>query len=419
MSFIPSADSDFPIQNIPVGVYRAKGTNNPGKLATRIGDKVVDLATLVELGHLKGTHLSDGSAFKQSTLNAFMGMGKAAWSEFRSVISGLFTEGSATSLQNSDDLAKCLIDASEVEMLLPASIGDYTDFYASRYHATNLGIMFRGVDNALQPNWLHLPVGYHGRSSSVVVSGTNLHRPRGQTKAEDAPPAHTPCRLVDFELELGIFVGKGNDLGHPVDIKTADEHIFGFVLMNDWSARDIQKWEYVPLGPFGGKNWGTSISPWVIMREALEPFMQNGPDQSDPQVLPYLQEQQPSAYNIDLKVHLQNETDIKEPQLISHTNYNTMYWSPRQMIAHHSVTGCNMRPGDLMGSGTISGPEPANYGSMIELCWKGTKPLQLAGGAERKFLKDGDEVVITGACHGDGYRIGFGECRGRILPVVE
>jgi len=304
-------------------------------------------------------------------------------------------------------------------MELPCSIGDYTDFYSSRYHATNVGIMFRGKDNALQPNWLHLPVGYHGRASSVVVSGTDIKRPNGQLAPDLKTPSWGPCKLMDFELEMACFVGAGNKLGEPITMANANDHIFGLTTMNDWSARDIQKWEYVPLGPFGAKNFGTTISPWIVTLEALEPFKVDNEEQKDPAPLPYLKEPEGSkleCYDIKLDVTVQS-SEMKEPSVVSKSNAKYLYWNFKQQLVHHTVTGCNMRPGDLLGSGTISGPEEAEYGSMLELCWKGTKEIPMNDGSIRKFLRDGDEVNMVGYCQGDGYRIGFGDCKGRVLPA--
>jgi len=277
--------------------------------------------------------------------------------------------------------------------------------------------MFRGKDNALQPNWLHLPVGYHGRSSSVVVSGTDIRRPNGQLcPDEKKPPIFGACKNLDFELELAFFVGPGNKLGDPIDINEAEDHIFGVVLMNDWSARDIQKWEYVPLGPFGAKNFGTSISPWVVTMEALKSFKIEGPKQVDPEPLPYLREKEMKVFDIQLQVGIQSEK-MTTPTIVSNSNSKYLYWNFNQQLAHHTLTGCNMNPGDLLGSGTISGPQESEYGSMLELCWKGEKEVPLSDGTKRKFLQDGDTVVITGYAQGDGYRVGFGSCSGKVLPA--
>jgi fumarylacetoacetase len=302
-------------------------------------------------------------------------------------------------------------------MEVPVDIRDYTDFYSSRQHATNVGMMMRGPENALTPNWLHVPIAYHGRASSIVISGTDLHRPCGQTKADGASaPSFGPSRNLDFELEMGFFVGPGNELGQPIPIVAAREHIFGMVLVNDWSARDIQKWEYQPLGPFLAKNFGTSISPWIVTLDALEPFRIPSPVQ-DPAPLPYLQTTGPQAYDINLEVYLQT-AKMDRPYRISTSNARHLYWNIAQQLAHHTINGCNLEPGDLLASGTISGPHPDSYGSILELAWKGTKPLQLPNGEQRTFLEDGDRVTMTGWCQGPGYRVGFGEVSGKILPAL-
>jgi fumarylacetoacetase len=309
------------------------------------------------------------------------------------------------------------LQQSDVKMLLPVRIPNYTDFYSSREHATNVGIMMRGKDNALMPNWLHLPVAYHGRASSIVVSGTDVRRPCGQMKADDADaPTFGPSRSLDFELELGLLIGQGNELGQPISTAKAAEHVFGMVLVNDWSARDIQKWEYQPLGPFLAKNFATSISPWVVTLDALEPFRIAGPKQ-DPEPLPYLRCTGDWAYDIHLEITLQS-AKMAEPVRISATNSKHLYWNLCQQIAHHTSGGCNLQTGDLLASGTISGPTPDSLGSMLELAWKGTRPIALPGGETRSFLQDGDRVTMTGWCQGDGYRIGFGEVTGRVLPAV-
>jgi fumarylacetoacetase len=305
---------------------------------------------------------------------------------------------------------------ADVDMLLPVDIGDYTDFYSSREHATNVGAMLRGPENALMPNWLHLPVAYHGRASSVVVSGTDLYRPKGQGKPADAPaPLFGPSRSLDFELEMGFFIGPGNELGRPIPVAQAPEHIFGMVLVNDWSARDIQAWEYQPLGPFLAKNFGTSISPWVVTMEALEPFRTAGPRQ-EPEPLPYLRSPGGWAYDIHLEVYVQGQR-MEQPQRVSTSNLRFMYWNVCQQLAHHAVNGCNLRTGDLLASGTISGPTPDSFGSLLELTWRGTRPLTFPNGEQRTFLQDGDRVTMTGWCQGAGYRVGFGEVTGKILPA--
>jgi fumarylacetoacetase len=305
-----------------------------------------------------------------------------------------------------------------VEMHLPAVVGDYTDFYSSREHATNVGAMFRGPEKALQPNWLHLPVAYHGRASSIVPSGTDIRRPLGQIVEPGASqPSLTPSRELDFELEIGQFVGPGNGLGQPITIDEAADHIFGLVLVNDWSARDIQRWEYRPLGPFLSKNLATSISPWVVTLDALEPFRCPGPEQ-DPEPLPYLRNAGNWAYDIHLEVQLHSIAQ-NNPVTVSRSNARYLYWNMCQQVAHHTITGCNLRPGDLLATGTISGPTPDSAGSMLELSSRGERPLQLPGNETRSFLEDGDMVTMTGWCQGDGYRVGFGELSGRIVPSAE
>ncbi|MFW6183939.1 MAG: fumarylacetoacetase, partial [Chloroflexota bacterium] len=312
-----------------------------------------------------------------------------------------------------------LYPAQAVTMHLPATIGDYTDFYSSRHHASNVGRMFRGEENPLLPNWRHLPVAYHGRASSVVVSRTPIRRPQGQMLAPDADAPHAdaphfgPSQELDFELEVGFLVGPGNALGHPLSVEEAQAHIFGLVLVNDWSARDIQRWEYRPLGPFLGKNFATSLSPWVVTLEALAPFRVEGPPQ-EPQPLPYLQQPQPRAYDIKLQVSLQPD-GAPSATVISRSNARHLYWSMEQQLAHHTIGGCNLRPGDLLASGTISGPTPDSYGSLLELAWGGQRPLTLPHGDRRTFLQDGDTVTLSGWCQGDGYRVGFGSVTGVIV----
>ena len=415
-SFVPvPPDSDFPIQNLPFGVFRRRAGGSP-RVGVAIGDSVLDLAVLEAHGLFSGPALRPYRVFDAAALNGFLALGRPAWSEARATASRLL-RADEPALRDSPDLrAHALVPMREVEMLLPAAIGDYTDFYSSREHATNVGTMLRGADKALQPNWLHLPVAYHGRASSIVVSGTDLHRPCGQTKPDAADaPLFGPSRSVDFELEVGVFVGPGNELGTPIAANAAFDHLFGMVLLNDWSARDIQAWEYVPLGPFLAKNFGTSISPWVVTLEALEPFRTDGPAQ-DPSPLPYLRSSGPSSYDIHLEVSLQGEK-MRQAQRVCVSNFKHLYWSIGQQVAHHTVNGCNLKPGDLLASGTISGSASESYGSLLELSWRGTKPLSLGDGEERTFLKDGDRVTFRGWCQGDGYRIGFGEVTGRILPA--
>ncbi|XP_065655482.1 fumarylacetoacetase isoform X2 [Hydra vulgaris] len=413
MSFIPVAeDSHFPIQNLPYGIFSTNGTDP--RIGVAIGDHVLDLS--------KVKHLFDGpelknkeDVFAQTTLNAFMSLGRAAWKEARATLQRLLSKDEVI-LQNDHSLREiALVHQSQVKMHLPAKIGDYTDFYSSRDHATNVGIMFRGKDNALMPNWLHLPVGYHGRASSVVVSGTPIRRPCGQSSTDEITPVFGPCKILDFELEMAFFCGPGNSLGETITAENANDHIFGFVIMNDWSARDIQKWEYLPLGPFTAKNFGTTISPWVVTVDALEPFLLENVAQV-PEPMPYLHHSDPFRFNIELTVSIKGE-DMTEPGIACQSNFKHMYWTPKQQLAHHTVTGCNIQPGDLMGSGTISGPDQSSFGSMLELSWKGTRDVLLGNGHVRKFLKDGDNVIMTGCAIGDGYRVGFGECAGTILPA--
>jgi|TARA_B110000263_G_scaffold214857_1_gene199556 fumarylacetoacetase len=409
-------NSDFPIQNIPFGIYSPK---EGGELhvATAIGDYVVDLAYLDEAGFFINTEIEETEVFYEPTLNAFMSLGQKAWKEARLTISRLLREDN-TSFKNNEELKKlALIPMAETRMEMPVDIGDYTDFYSSREHATNVGTMFRGPDAALMPNWLHLPVGYHGRASSVVLSGTDIVRPKGQTKAIDAEkPAFGDCNKMDFELEMGILIGSGNILSEPISVDDAKDHVFGFTLVNDWSARDIQAWEYIPLGPFLAKNFATSISPWIITMEALEPFKCKSPEQ-DPKPFDYLNNKKDCNYDINLEIHLKTEK-MSESHVISKTNYNYLYWNMAQQIAHHTITGCNLRTGDLLASGTISGPEKDNRGSMLELSWNGKEPISLPNGEKRAFLEDGDLVTLKGWCEGNGYRIGFGDCKGTISPLA-
>jgi fumarylacetoacetase len=407
------ADSPFPMQNLPYGVFR-RAPDAPGAIGVAIGEYVLDLKVVDDFGGLDTPALRDTDVFQLETLNAFMALGRPAWDEARTRIQQLLHANEPFLRDHPQMRELALVRQSEVEMLLPAAIGDYTDFYSSKEHATNVGVMLRGPDNALQPNWLHLPVAYHGRSSSIVVSGTDIRRPRGQTKADNAEaPAFGPSRSLDFELEIGCFVGPANPLGVPVPIEHAAEHLFGMVLVNDWSARDIQRWEYVPLGPFLAKNFATSVSPWVVPFAALEPFRRAGPVQQ-PTPLPYLRTTGNQAFDIHLEVWL--ETAAGEKHRISRSNCKHLYWNVRQQLAHHTSNGCNLRPGDLLASGTISGPTPDSYGSLLELAWKGTRPLTL-GKERRTFLEDGDRLTLTGWCQGPGYRVGFGEVTGHILPA--
>lgn len=406
-------DSDFPIQNLPFGVFsRPDGAVVCG---TRIGDTAIDLSALQQLGYFQDLDLPEG-IFAEDALNAFISCGKSTWSAVRLRLSELFRVGSAETLeQNSEHRAACLCSMKEVEMHVPAQVGDYTDFYASREHATNVGKMFRDPENALLPNWLHLPVGYHGRASTLVVSGTDIHRPNGQRKGPNDPtPVFGPSVKMDFELEVGFLTGQGPEMGNWITTDQADEYIFGLVLFNDWSARDLQQWEYVPLGPFLGKNFASSMSPWVVTWEALEPYRVDGPEQN-PQPLPYLAQPAKSHVSINLEVSIQPQNSPES--VISRTNFTCMYWSMAQQLAHHSINGCAINAGDLLASGTISGSEPDSFGSLLELSWNGTRPLQLADGAQRTFLEDGDTLILRGHGSKNGIRVGFGEVRGTLLPA--
>ena len=410
-SFIPvTPESHFPIQNLPYGIFSTFTEEYP-RVGVAIGEYVVDLAVLEQSGLLKTTNI-----FNQPSLNHFMSLGRTAWNETRVTLQHLLAAETPTLRDNPTLRQHAFHPMAEVIMHLPADIGDYTDFYSSKEHATNVGMMLRSKENPLLPNWVHLPVAYHGRASSVVISGTDIHRPNGQTIAEGADsPSFGPSRNMDFELEMGFFIGPGNQLGTPIPITQAEEHIFGLVLVNDWSARDIQKWEYQPLGPFLSKNLATSISPWVVTLEALEPFRCASPAQ-DPTPLPYLQSPSPASYDIQLEVLLQTE-QMKTPASIAHSNFRYLYWNMCQQLAHHTVNGCNMRPGDLLGSGTISGPTPNSYGSLMELTWRGSQPISLPSGEVRRFLEDGDQLTLTGWCQGESYRVGFGEVTGKLLPA--
>ncbi len=404
-------NSDFPIQNLPYGVFSTKLNQKP-RVGTRIGDWVVDLSVIDEEKLFDKQY----GFFVDPTLNRFMSAGRDVWREVRQRLISLLSSDSSP-LKNDAMRSRVFLPAKEIQMHLPVDIGDYTDFYASREHATNVGIMFRGKENSLMPNWLHLPVGYHGRASSVILSGEDIRRPRGQVlPANESSPQFMPSRSLDFELEMGFFIGTGNEQGEPIRADQAHEHIFGMVLLNDWSARDIQAWEYQPLGPFLAKNFATSISPWVVTMDALEPFRVAGPRQ-EPTPLPYLQTDSAYGYDIQLEVTLQSES-MDMPHTISKSNMKYLYWNIVQQLTHHTVTGCNMRTGDLCGTGTISGPTKDSFGSMLELTWRGEKPITLPNGGTRKFLQDGDTVTMKGYCQGDGYRVGFGDVSAKVLPAL-
>ncbi|KAG5891101.1 hypothetical protein JTB14_036992 [Gonioctena quinquepunctata] len=405
---------DFPIENLPYGVF-STDVNPVPRIGVAIADSILDLSEVSYL--FNGPELQDHQhVFKEKTLNSFMALTPKAWKEARETIQSLLSEGNPTLQSNPDLRKRAFTSQSDAIMHLPAKIGDYTDFYSSIHHATNAGIMFRSKENALTPNWKYLPVGYHGRASSVVISGTPIHRPHGQTLIfEGEPPVFGTCKLMDFELEMGFFVGGSNKLGEPINVEKAHEHIFGFVITNDWSARDIQKWEYVPLGPFLAKNLGTTISPWVVTILALEPFITDNFLQN-PEPFPYLKHSDKFNFDIDLQVDITPQGS-NVSTTVCRSNYKYLYWTAKQQLAHHTITGCNVNPGDLMASGTISGESSDSLGCMLEISWKGTKPITLLDGSQRKFLQDGDTVTMKAVCNGDGFNVGFGTCVGTLLPA--
>ena len=406
-----SPNSDFSIQNIPFGIFKREGADP--RIASAIGNYVIDLSQLQAKGLFGELDLPQ-DIFNKEVLNDFMALGKEKCRAVRNRISDLLEQGNEE-LEGSYLKETALIPMDEVEMLMPVRVPNYTDFYSSEQHAFNIGTMFRGPENALMPNWKHIPVGYHGRASSIVVSGTPFHRPKGQTKADDADaPGFGPCRLLDFELEMAFITGKENALGDSVSTAEAEDYIFGFVVLNDWSARDIQKWEYVPLGPFLAKNFASHVSPWVVTMDALEAFTVAGPKQ-DPQVLPYLKYEGDCHFDVKLQVGIQPEG--QQETIVCNSNMKYLYWNVKQQLAHHTVNGCNMQIGDMYGSGTISGPDESEYGSMLELAWRGTKPVQMDGGGERKFIQDGDVVKMRAHAEKDGVRIGFGEVSAKVLPA--
>lgn len=407
------SDSDFSIYNIPFGVcvFNKEYIAN----ATRIGDIVIDLATLFDLGYFEDIKGLSDNVFEGYTINEFIELGKPVTSQVRERIQELLLEDSLLS-KDERTLEECFYNLDEIQMMMPLHIPNYTDFYSSIQHATNVGIMFRDPANALLPNWKHLPVGYHGRASSIVLSGIDITRPCGQIKPADSDrPIFSATKQLDFELEMAFVVNKNTDLGERISVAEAEDAIFGMMIFNDWSARDIQSWEYVPLGPFLGKNFGSSISPWIVTLEALKPFKTQSPKQ-EPEVLDYLKFEGDKNYDINLEVYLKPENS--EDNLISESNYKLMYWNMCQQLAHHTVNGCNVEVGDVYASGTISGEDEKSYGSMLELSWRGTKPLQLKNGIERKFLEDGDTVTMKAWSEKDGIRVGFGEVTGKILPAI-
>ena len=405
-------NSDFSIHNIPFGV--AVFNREYIACCTRIGDLVIDLATLFDYGFFDEIEGLNENVFEAYTLNEFIELGKPVTNAVRLKIQELLLEGSSLS-HDEKNIEECFYDLDKVQMMMPLHVQNYTDFYSSIEHATNVGKMFRDPANALLPNWKHLPVGYHGRASSIVVSGINFHRPKGQMKPADAEkPIFGASKQLDFELEMAFVLNKNTEIGESISTQEAEDAIFGMVIFNDWSARDIQSWEYVPLGPFLGKNFCSSISPWVVTLEALEPFRTVSPKQ-EPEVLDYLKFEGDKNFDINLEVYLQPENG--EENLICKSNYKYMYWNMAQQLAHHTINGCNVEVGDLYASGTISGSEPNSFGSMLELTWRGQNPLKLSDGTERKFIEDHDSIIMRGFSEKDGIRVGFGEVRGKVLPA--
>ena len=418
-SFIDiAADSDFSIYNLPYGIFSdAKDVtgNNNRRAGVAIGEHVLDLSILEAEGLLS---LTGGPYFDQPTLNAFIDSGRDNWTKARSTIQTLLSADIDTLRDNKDLQAKALFKQADVTMHLPVHVPGFTDFYSSKEHATNVGTMFRDPKNALLANWTEMPVGYNGRASTVIVSGTDVIRPSGQLKPNpDERPIFSPCKRLDFELETAFVVGRGNDIGQPIAVDAAADHIFGMVLLNDWSARDIQKWEYVPLGPFNAKTFASEVSPWIVTMDALAPFKTACPTQ-EPKPLAYLNEKDSNnSFDINLSVELLPENS-DEATVVCETNFKYMYWSMAQQLTHHTITGCKVEVGDMMGSGTISGPTPDSYGSMLEIAWNATKPVTLKGGETRSFIEDGDTVIMKGYSEKDGIRVGFGEVRGKVLPAL-
>ena len=415
-------DADFPIQNLPFGLFRRAASGEQPRIGVAIGDKILDLGACARHGLLQRAGDAVVRACQDSALNSLMNAGIEALASLRYVLHGLLIEGSPEQPMAGD---RDLVSIAEVELLVPSKVGGYTDFYASIHHATNVGRLFR-PDNPLLPNYKFVPIAYHGRSSSIVATGTPVVRPSGQQRSGENDPAFAPSRRLDYELEVGLYIGQGNALGTPIPITEAAQHIFGFSLVNDWSARDIQAWEYQPLGPFLGKNFGTTVSPWIVTAEALTPFrvLANPRPAGDPAPLPYLfseEDQQRGALSIELEVLMASEKMRQQavaPHRLSRVNFNTMYWTPAQIVTHHASNGCNLQSGDLLASGTVSGPTPDSLGSLLEISKGGREPFTLPSGETRTFLEDGDEVILRGSCSAPGFRrIGFGECRGVILPA--
>ncbi|EDQ06001.1 hypothetical protein DSM14862_02991 [Sulfitobacter indolifex] len=403
-----SADTDFPLNNLPYGVFTTNRLE--ARCGVAIGDQILDMAALEEEGLIT---LAEEPVFDVPYWNDVMDLGPAAWASLRARLIELLSADAA----DQATVAPHLVPMADARLHMPMMVSEYTDFYAGKHHATNVGTMFRGAENALPPNWLHIPIGYNGRASTVVVSGTAITRPNGQLKAPDADTPHFgPCQKLDIELEMGAIVGTSTEMGQPISIEEADEMIFGYVLLNDWSARDIQAWEYQPLGPFQAKAFATSISPWIVSRDALEPFRTSTPER-EKDLLPYLREEKPGLYDIDLSVLIQ--PDGGEAEEIARTNYREMYYSAAQQLTHHASSGCAMNAGDLLGSGTISGPEKSQRGSLLELSWGGKEPITLKDGSSRSFVEDGDTLTLTGHAQGNGYRVGFGSCTGKIRPAID
>ena len=404
-------DSDFPIQNIPFGVFITK--DDVITIGTRIGNCAIDMGALQQLNYFEGIELTD-DMFMQDTLNDFISDGKKTWRLVRNRIAELFDETNPKLRDNKEHIEIVIFDVKDIEMQLPVLIGDYTDFFSNKEHALNVGKIYRDPEHLLSPNWLHIPVAYHGRSSSIIPSGIPVHRPMGQTLPNgEKTPVFGPSRLVDFELETAFITTDVNVMGENIPINEAEDYIFGMVLLNDWSARDIQKWEYEPLGPFLSKNFATSISPWIITMDALEPFRTKGPKQ-DPSPLPYLQQKGKNNFDINLEVAIQPENE--EPTVVSRSNVKNMYWSMNQQLTHHTSNGCRVNSGDMMGSGTVSGPTQESFGSMLELTLGGKTPIKLKNGSERRFINDGDTVIMKGFSKNNGVRIGFGEVSTKLLP---
>jgi fumarylacetoacetase len=408
-------ENNFPIQNLPYGIFTID--NGSPRVGVAIGNYVLDLSILEREGYFNITEIKDRNVFSQPFLNNFMEMGRVIWKQVRSRIQELLSTDCKELQDNKQVLTQVLIPMDQIKLQLPVKVSEFTDFYSSYHHAYNVGSMIRGPENAIMPNWKHLPVAYHGRASSVVISDIPINRPRGQIKLPDKEyPTFTETKRLDYELEMGFFIGTGNKLGTPINVHNAKDHIFGMVLVNDWSARDVQVWEYKPLGPFLSKNFATSISPWVVTLDALEDFRIDGMKQK-PDVLPYLKINGKNAYDIKLEVSIQSES-MNNPKILTKSNAKYLYWNIFQQLAHHSITGCNMQTGDLLGSGTISGKEYEERGCMLELSELGKKSINLTEDETRTFLEDGDTITITGYCQGDGYRIGFGEVKTKILPSI-